>query len=370
MLGEAGIGKTRLVAEAATEALVREAAVLRGCGWPGEQVLAFGPWVDALGAGRVTEPIEILGGLEPAWRAELARLLPELAESGHAAVDVPAEPRRLFESLHRLLMHLAGPAPLVIVLEDVHWADEMSLRLLAFLGRRIDDWPGLIVVTAREEEVADAPALRDLLHDLTSEGRLAQVSLGPLSRGETDALVRALARARTGEPALARLAERVWAASEGHPFLAVETLRALDEAPDVQALAPPSLPERIREVTAARLDRLDGQSRHLVAVAAVIGRDFEFPLAQRAAGLGEREAAEGLEALVRRRVLRLVGERFALVHDRIREVAYDQLLLPVRQALHAAVARAIETLYRDNLEPHWTALAVHHREGGAWTEAV
>lgn len=139
--------------------------------------------------------------------------------------------------------------------------------------------------------------------------------------------------------------------SEGNPFVIVETLRALGEgriSPGSRA----SLPQSVRAVIAGRLERLSHRARELAAVAAVIGREFEFPLLPVAAEVSERDAAEGLEELVRRRVLHGVGERFDFTHNRIREVTYGHVLPPRRKLLHGVVGRALEKLYADNLESH------------------
>ena len=122
---------------------------------------------------------------------------------------------------------LAQRQPLLLVLEDLHWADDMSLRLLAFLSRRGAAWPVLLVATIRTEEVMDAPAVRRILRELGGDPRFVSLTLAPLSAPDTVALVRSLARAGTEEPAVQRLGTRIWRASEGNPFMVVETMRSL-----------------------------------------------------------------------------------------------------------------------------------------------
>jgi tetratricopeptide (TPR) repeat protein len=147
-------------------------------------------------------------------------------------------------------------------------------------------------------------------------------------------------------------------------------MRALQEGDGLEIQSSVPLPERVRVVVAHRLERLSDRAKQLVAVAAIIGREFDYIVLQRAAALGEREAAEGVEELVRRRVVHGVGERFDFIHDRIREVAYGQILVPRRKFLHGLVARALEEVYADNLEPHYAALGVHYRAGGVREKAV
>ncbi|HKB25637.1 MAG TPA: AAA family ATPase, partial [Methylomirabilota bacterium] len=368
VLGEAGIGKSRLVAELAVEAAGRRFTVLLGRAYESEQILPFAPWVDALRAGRVAEDAHLLERLGPAWRAELARLVPEVA-AGPPAAGATMDNRQLFESVAQLLAQLSHQHPLLVVLEDLHWADEMSGRLLAFVGRCLAERPALVVVTAREDELADAPALRQAFEDLRREGRLATLAVRPLTRPDTRALVRALAR--TGdEAALDRLAAQAWAVSEGNPFVVVETVRAHAEGAALAQGRGLGLPERVREMVGRRLERLSERARSLAAVAAVIGREFEFALLQRAAGLGEDETAAGVEELVRRRILHGTGERFDFTHDRIRETAYGGALAPRRKLLHRRVAEAIEALYAADLGSHALALGLHYRDAEVWERAA
>ncbi|HEV8309663.1 MAG TPA: AAA family ATPase, partial [Methylomirabilota bacterium] len=161
VVGEAGIGKSRLVAGLASEAIERGARVLLGRCYENEQTLPLAPWVDALRGGQVASDAGALGALNEIWRSELATLLPEVAVPGlpPASQDVV----RLFESVTRLIGLLATQEPLVLLFEDLHWADELTVRLLGFLARRTRDSAVLLVVTAREEELAAAPWLRRVL---------------------------------------------------------------------------------------------------------------------------------------------------------------------------------------------------------------
>jgi tetratricopeptide (TPR) repeat protein len=257
----------------------------------------------------------------------------------------------------------------VLVLEDLHWADEMTARLLAFVGRRVEDRRLLVVVTARAEELDDAPALRAALDELDGDGRLTRVALRPLSESDTHELVRALARSGSEEPALARLAAHAWTVSEGNPFVVVETVLASSEdaAASSRAL---HLPDRVREIVGRRLARLSERGRTLADAAAVVGRACEFGLLHRVSELDEGDAARGVEELVRRGILHGVGESFDFTHDRIRETAYGALLGPRRQLLHRRVAEAMEDLFRAQPAAHLLALGLHYREAGVWAKAV
>jgi tetratricopeptide (TPR) repeat protein len=171
-------------------------------------------------------------------------------------------------------------------------------------------------------------------------------------------------------PAGSRLEEQIWTASRGNPFMIVETLRALGRGSLPADTSPLPLPERVRDLIAHRLERLGDRSRRLLAVAAVVGRPFDFALLHRATDLGEAEVAEGVEELVRHRVLHGSGESLELTHDRIREVVYGQLVPARRALLHRRVAEALEALHAGALEPHALALGTHYWEGEAWALAV
>jgi tetratricopeptide (TPR) repeat protein len=365
VLGEAGIGKSRLVGELATEAARQGTRVLVGRSYESEQILPFGAWVDALRAGRIGDDAALLERLGGSLRAELARLLPEAGQPPAGAVT---DIRPVFESVAQVIGLLAERQPVVLILEDVHWADEMSARLTAFVGRRLTGRRALLVATAREEEVADAPATRQALDDLARDARLTRLTLGPLSHADTLALVRTLSRSGD-EAAVARLGEHAWAASEGNPFVAVETVRAQAEGATVGGGRGLALSERVRDVVGRRLERLSERGQALAGVAAAIGREFEFGLLQRAAGLTEEDAAAGVEELVRRRVLHGLGERFDFTHDRIRDVAYARLLAPRRKLLHRRIAETLEHAHTEAaVEP--LSIGLHYRDAEVWEKAV
>jgi DNA-binding SARP family transcriptional activator/predicted ATPase len=369
VIGEAGVGKSRLLAEIAAEAVARGARVLVGRCYEAEQILPFASWVDALRAGHVDDR-EVLDGLAPPWRAELARLLPELGLPGPGPARSPVDYRQLFESVAQLLRLLARLQPVVLILEDLHWGDEMGLRLLAFVGRRLQTCPVLVVGSAREEDVAGAPLLGRTLEALARDARLVELHLAPLSRDETRTLVRTLAGSENDEAVLTRLEEEVWSVSEGNPFAVVETVRALPDGFATDPSTKLAIPRRVRDVIARHLDALSERGRDLTTVAAVIGREFDFALLRRSAGLEESDAAESLEELVRRRVLHSVGERFDFTHDRIREVAYGRLLRERQRALHARIVDAMETLYADRLAEQVERLAHHAARGELGEKAV
>lgn len=367
LFGEAGIGKTCIVREIVREATERGGRILLGRCHESEQILPFGPWVDAVRrGGALNDPDAV--GLDRTWRAELARLFPEAVDSVWEFPNKPADYLRLFEAMARLVDGLARQYPLLLVFEDMHWADEMSLRLLSFIGRRVPHWRSLVVFTARSEQVADVPALRQVMQELRSEQVVTEFNLSRLSRDDTKTLVRGIKHA-DAKGTTSAFADQVWIASEGNPFMIVESCRALQSGATTPTHHIP-LPERIRHMLTDRLDRLGSASRSLVAVAAIIGRDFDFGVVQRATDLDETEAASAVEELVRRGVLRAAGERFQFVHDWMREVADAQVRPPIRTILHRKVGAALEGQHADEIEAHYAALGLHYEQGEVWQKAV
>jgi DNA-binding SARP family transcriptional activator len=371
VLGEAGIGKSRLIDAFVTDTLEHGGRVVLGRAHETERILPFGLWVDAFRTAGVLPELVRHPGLSAAWRAQLSRLFPEVGEPGSERAAAEEEDRvRLFEAMAHVVGHLAKQRPLVLALEDLHWADDMSLRLLAFVNRRAAAWPVLFLATIRKEEIVDAPALTRLLREVGGDQHFVSLTLTPLSASETVRLVRLLARAGTDKPTVRRLGIRIWRASEGNPFMVVETMRASYGTDAFEESDKVPTPTRVRDIIAARLDRLSRRARDLAALASVIGREFDFSLLERAAGGDGQKTAATVEELVARHILHAVDERLDFTHDRIREVASQRLLAPRRRLLHAAVAHAVEEVYANDLAPHYAALSRHCQEGALWDKAL
>jgi DNA-binding SARP family transcriptional activator len=368
--GEAGIGKSRLIQEFAGDAAARGVRTVLGRCHETEQALPLHPWIDALRGERPALDVSIRERLGAAASVQLGRVFPELLDSGDDPATVGAQPALLFDALAELIGKLIAPEPLVLVVEDLHWADAMSARFLAFLGRRVHGLPVLIVGSMRPEELGDIPGLARALGELRAAGRLTEIPLSSLSEEESRALVRVLhPSARSGQD-WDRLTGEICAMSEGNPFVIVESVRGvLAESPEGWRRAS-RLARGVRDFVAARLDRLEDLPRRLVAFAAVIGRDFPFALLPKATGVGEREAAMAAEELVRRRILDAVGDHLAICHDWIRQVAYERLLPATRTVLHAAIGDALEALHRGRLDGVADQLGHHYSRAGDAGKAI
>jgi DNA-binding SARP family transcriptional activator/tetratricopeptide (TPR) repeat protein len=366
--GGAGIGKTRLIQEFVTQAFPAGVRVALARCHETEQALPLHPWIDALRGHRPSLDPAIRQRLDAAAASQLVRVFPELQRSGDPPVATSAQPALLFDAVFDLIGELSAAGPVVLVLEDLHWADAMSARLLAFVGRRAHHLPLLIVGTMRPEELVDAPVLAQALAELRGDGGLDQIALGLLSEPESRELVQALRPSRRAGRDWESIAGRIWAASEGNPFVIVESVRSLE--PDVTEGLGSTRGRSIEDFVGARLDRLTEHPRHVVNVAAAIGRSFSFALLWRASRLSESEAADAVEHLVRRRLLDAEGDRLTFCHDWIRQVAYERLLPVQRLVLHGAIGQAMQTLHAEHLDDVADQLGHHYARAGDASKAI
>ena len=367
LVGEAGIGKSRLLGELAALAARRGFRVFSARSYETEQVLPFRPWVDALRAGGVTDDPEILGELPPVLRRDLARLLPELGD-GQRAGALRTNLLPIFTALARLIAVTGARRPLAVVLDDFHWADEMSVRLLAFLGRQLSGSATLLAISMRCEALADAALLRRTLEELSNEAHLVRTDVGPLSQEDTRRLTRLVAGPDIGAETHERVAAQAWRLAEGNPFVVLEAVRAwcTEAGSTHEALA---LPERVRLSIIDGLDRLGEPARQVASAAAVVGGDVDIGLLLRASGLADDDAVAGFESLIRHGILRRDGERLIFQYERTRAAAAGLLSAPRRALLHRRAAEALEALSAPDGPPH-LALGRHYRGGEVWAKAL
>jgi predicted ATPase len=328
--GEAGAGKSRLLAEF-TAATAGARVLTGGCLQLGADGLPFAPFtamlrqlVRELGADAVTAMVPDRGA------GELARLLPELGEPPGGGD--PSEARaRLFEELLTLLEHLAGPGPVVLVVEDAHWADESTRNLLAFLiGQQRALRGVLIAVTFRSDELHRTHPLRPLLAELARIEWVQRVELPRLTRRETGELAARLQGHQPSEDLAARLFER----SEGNPLFTEELLHCQDLTRD--------LPESLRDLLLASVARLPEHTRDVLQVASAGLDPNGHALLCAVSRLDDEELARALRPAVAANVLLATREGYSFRHALIREAVYEDLLPGEGQRLHARFAAALE----------------------------
>ena len=357
--GEAGIGKTRLATELASAASRLGAEVLWANCWDGEGTPPFWPWIELVRhcAGRREPPVlcQQLGR----DGVEIARLVPELGQFCPKLAGVPlADPGgsrfNLFDSLVGFLRRASNSQPLVLVIDDLHWADEPSLRLLKFAAIELRDSRVLIVGTYRDTEVAAKGALARLLGELTSP--VQHITLTGLSTKEVSELLEHL----VGAGVSAERAATIHARTNGNPFFVREIVR-LQAA---QAGQNEAVPIAVREVVERRLSRLSRGCRRLLEAGSVIGPDFEFGLVAEIAGVTLSQSMERLEEAASARLAELTHDAARFVHALVRETVYLSIDTGKRRRLHQRVATALERRYAGNLGGHLAELALHCREAG------
>ncbi|MDD7942941.1 AAA family ATPase [Actinomycetospora lutea] len=345
--GEAGIGKTTLVGEAATRS---GWSVGWGTCADADQAPAFWPWTTALRSLRATGPDDAPPAADA---AELARLLPELTEPSTPAAEPPADPDaarlRLFDAVSRSLERLARRAPVFVVLDDLQWADESTLALLRFVTRPYRPVPLVIVAAYRHDELDAGRAAT--VAELAARGE--SLLLHGLAGGEVHELVAAVAGCATAD----RWAAEVHRRTDGHPFL-VHQLAEMLADPTQPAGAVPSA---ARDLVLRRVDRLGEGSRRLVEAAAVAGTELLPDVLGEVCGLGATELAERVADGVRAGVLvtGTAGSRTRLAHDLVREAVAAALPVARRLELHQQLVETLERRHARGLPVEAADVARH-----------
>ncbi|MFG2073201.1 helix-turn-helix transcriptional regulator [Nonomuraea maritima] len=330
--GEAGVGKTRLLKEftgRADDALV----LVGGCLELGTEGLPFAPFTAVLRGLVRRLGRDGVAGLVPGRDARaLGRLLPEFDASGGEGHSDGGDARaRLFEQILGLLERLADERPVVLVVEDAHWADRSTRDLLTFLVRCQPTAARLlVVVTYRTDELHRSHPLRPLLAELGRVEWVSRVTLNRLTRAEAVALAESILRSA---PSAADM-DLIYARSEGNPLF-VEAL--LSEADGADAL-----PESLRDLLLAGVERLPDETQELLRVAGVGGQRIEHGLLSAVAGLDEQALARALRPAVASNVLVVDGEGYSFRHALIREAVHDDLLPGEHTRLHTRYAEALE----------------------------
>jgi DNA-binding SARP family transcriptional activator len=380
--GEPGLGKTRLAEE-----FIRgtDALALSGTARELEQTLPYQPVMEALRnlPARADWPAlraALQSGLLPVWLAECARLLPELApdnlQSLISGPPSPADESRLWEGLHQLLHALARQRPVILFLDDLHWADASTLALLGYLTRRSRGEAGAfpILFVGATRPFAPRSPLAVLVQTLIREDRLTRLPLARLARADIAALVAHLCPA-SADP----LADWLARLSEGNPYILAELVRHAraanilreDGTLDATALsASPIVPQSVYALIQSRLSRLSDAARRMLDAAVAVGREFESDIAARAAALSESAALDALDEL---RAAGLIypdrddprGRLHIFDHTLTMEVAYREVGEARHRHLHRRVAEAMESAYRDKLDSVAGLLASHFAEGNA-----
>jgi DNA-binding CsgD family transcriptional regulator len=378
--GEGGQGKTRLVLATAERAAKRGWTVAIGRAYPVEAGVPYALFTDAL--------LPVLRKLDPSTlsvltrgaASELSHLFPLLI-GGDAPIRGSSEPTseiktRLLWNFAQLLGRMAQKQPLLLVLENLHWADESSLEMLHFTARQIGSSRVLVLGTYNEASGERSPALVSLRQSLVALGAASVHHLEPLSRAATDELVHAVFG--VSDAVSREFAALLYGWTRGNPFFVEETLKALVTSGRLYEregkwygweIADLDLPRSIREAVVTRLDRLSDDAQRLAAVAAVIGTRASYEALDAVAAMPRMELVEAIDELRAERILEEHREGDRIVYDFshpiLRDVLYQDLGLARARLLHASVADALERHYGSRADEHADVLAYHFARADA-----
>jgi DNA-binding SARP family transcriptional activator/class 3 adenylate cyclase len=384
LAGEPGIGKTTLATRAAVEAWAQGAVVLFGrC--DEESLVPFQPFVEAIGHYVEATPAEELRQKLADRAADLAllvpgvaRRLPEVARAGPKGTDT--DRYRIFEAVTELFGVIGADAPVVVLIDDLHWADRPTLQLLTHVIRTCADVPLLVMGTYRDTDLVRTHPMAETLVDLRKANLVERVVLRGLSPDEVVVMVSGGADPSAGDRTLGLA---LWEQTEGSPLFLREILRHLSETGAVTAgdgggwvatkrVEQLGIPEGVKEVIGRRLTRLSEQANIALRTGSVLGRELRLDVLERVTDLGSEELLDAMEeATAAGIVTEMVSTpgRWAFTHALVRHALYEELSLTRRVRLHQRVGEALEALAPDIPGSHLAELAFHFSQaavaGGA-----
>lgn len=374
LIGEAGIGKSRLAEELYVSLSRQGAATCKTRSYSAEGRLAYAPvcqWMRS----DVLRPS--LSKIEPVWLAEIARIMPELRGEFSDLPESSAEQGNwqrhlLFEALSRAV--LAKDEPVMLLLDDMQWTDQESLEWLRFLLRFAPTGRLLILGTIREEELVQDHPLRRLMLELSRDGQLTEMELGPISSDDAALIAAGVA----GHDLSNREKRRLYETTEGNPLFVVESVRAglrnrsetsLDSYEGLELSA--TVPPKVHAVFTTRLSQLSAPALELSRIAAVFGRAFTIEMLVEVSGRSEDENIGLLDELWEKRIIReQEAGLYDFTHDKLREVSYEQISTPKRRLLHKKSSDVLERFFANDLGVVMAQLASHYEESGQASKAI
>lgn len=358
--GETGIGKTHLLERFAFEAANNGVPVSIVRAYKTNEGQRLGLWTGA--------PNDLL----PDWQTHSRDMAAPLREAlerlftgpTEAAPDGGAADARLCQAIGEALRRRAGDRGLVVTCDDLHWADNDSLRLLFRLVRQLGRAPVLFVAAAAADGLRRRAGLRDLVADLERGGRLVPLPLAPLSREDSVELAWKLQQALDVKRDSKSRLLRIWQFSEGNPRMIRESVVASANDDALGQGGESQLPRALLDEVALVQSRLSSAAREMMAYAACMDDRTDYRVLVRALDIDEDLAARSIEELVGESILSATADDAAFVHRRVALATRQDLLQPRRKLIHAALARAIESVHDGSLERHYLTLADHWQEAG------
>jgi tetratricopeptide (TPR) repeat protein len=367
--GEPGIGKTRLAEEIAHEAATRGMRAVWGRSWEGGGAPAYWPWVQILRS--LVFDSKSTRTRSAAVVPEVAKLIPELASEAHG--EPPSDPKqaqfRLFDAVTTALKDAARAQPLVLILDDLHEADQSSLEMMKFIARALPESYLLIVGTCRDAEVRRSPMLSELITEIVRNGR--QILLGGLLQNEVGHMV----VARSNQPPSARFINELHQVTAGNPLFVEGVLRVLmaeGELPSLDQLDFDSfkLPEGVRGSIRKRLALLSGPAQKLLVIAAAVGQEFEQAVLQRVSQRPTDEVRSMLRETVEVGLVAADGDPPRFSHPLIREALHQDVGEDESARMHGRIGEVLEELHAADLDSYSVQLAYHYERSGNLPKAI
>ena len=376
--GEAGLGKTRLVREFSQQLRGQGVRVLWGRCYEFERIIPYQPVAEAVRSVLPSLTTAELAAF-PVWAlTEVGRLAPEIGDlrpdiAARADLDHP----QLFDGVGSFLSDLAGHSPILIVLEDLHWATEPTLELMHYLAHQLAGRPALLLLTYRPDGLTPDHPLSAMSRRLSREGFAEILTLLPLAQADVEQFV--IDMSGRGDEVLP-LARRLYQETEGNPFFLVELVKAIFESEvfriedgvwqgDLARMnnVGMPLPANLRETILARAGRMQPDTQDALNLAAVLGREFDFDLLMAMWSRGEEATLSAIDEMLRHRLIQegtgALGRDYAFSHHTIQETIYAHLSQRRRRQLHARAGCGMERVYVAQLEALAGELAYHFEQG-------
>jgi tetratricopeptide (TPR) repeat protein len=372
--GEPGIGKSRLMRELAGYSRSKGLCTLATNCYEIERGMPYQPVIDLVTKALDLASTDTLQKLAPVSLAEIAALVPAVAERTAVpslSADFPeARQARLFRAIVQLFEALAVGRQLVVMVDDLQWADDASAQFFHFFARQASSGPVLLVCAYRDEDLDTQERLAGLVNSLRREPHARHMPLARLRMADAEALLERLEHPSLRLPGLAA---RLHRETDGNPFFLTSMLHALTEGETSAGEAGElPLPEALRASVRARIGHVPPEARPTLDVAAVLGRRFDFETLLAVTHEPEDRLLRALEALVKRRLLREDAEDgfYDFSHDKVREVVYREIGGARRVTLHRAVAEALESRAEGEAHEGDARLAEHYERGHVWKKAL
>ncbi|MEZ4494208.1 MAG: protein kinase [Dehalococcoidia bacterium] len=368
LVGEPGIGKTRTSKEIETYARMRGARVLWGRAHEASGAPPYWPWKQIGDAhARFVPPADLTHELAPEQARELVRIFPSLPGEPPESTDLQTAQFQLFDAYTAFIRAGADRAPLLLVLDDLHWADKPSLLLLQHLAREVDRMRVLVLATYRDTDLARTHPLSEVLANLNREPGFERVVLRGLTRDE----VRSYISSSANTDVTSKVLDAIFEETEGNPFFLSEVVNVLTEEGSLasESMSDIAVPDGVKEALGRRLDRLSDGANTFLQFAAIAGREFAYETME-LLHQGDTEAlVDLLEEGINARVIEEteVPGRYRFTHALMQETLLEELSTTRRVRMHGRVGEVLEQRWGDRSDEYASRLALHFGESATLT---